>query len=189
VCCLTENRLAGDFSELHNTPNESPRVAIAHPIANSEAPEVEHQALQCLHLTVTESTLDGAHHLSTVALFRHMCRYEQLERYALDHAEAQQQQQQQQHHEQQQQHHEQGSLGRHRPRPLALRHVLKAFVQDCRLSSSYFFADVKNMLALAKLLRHIEPHMGLPDMYTCCISPAGADDGPVVQVGAGSCLD
>lgn len=104
-----------------------------------------------------------------------VCRFEQLERYALDHADAQQ-------------HHEQGSLGRHRPRPLDLRHILKAFVQDSQLSSGYFFADVKNMLALAKLLRHIEAHMGLSDMYTCCISPAGADDGPVVQVGVRSNL-
>lgn len=42
---------------------------------------------------------------------------------------------------------------------------------------------MKNMMQLAKLLRHVEPHMDLADMYTCCISPASADDGPVVQVG------
>lgn len=72
---------------------------------------------------------------------------------------------------------------------MGLRHILKAFVHESQLSSAYFLADVKNMMALAKMLRHIEPHLGLADMYTCCISPAGADDGPVVQVGAGSCLD
>lgn len=74
------------------------------------------------------------------------------------------------------------SLGRRQRRPLTFHKLLTAFVRTSELSDAYFLADMKNMLALAKMLRHIEPHMSLADMYTCCISPASADDGPVVQV-------
>lgn len=96
-----------------------------------------------------------------------VCRFEQLEQFALDHRQARQQD---------------SSLGRRARRPLTFHRLLKAFVRTSQLSDTYFLADMKNMLLLAKMLRHIEPRLSLSDMYTCCISPASADDGPVVQV-------
>jgi len=96
-----------------------------------------------------------------------LCRFEQLEAFVLDHHAADQ-------------HH--SSLGRCRKRPLSFHRLLRAFASSSELSGAYFLADMKNMLLLAKLLRHVEPFLGLSDMYTCCISPASADDGPVVQV-------
>lgn len=95
-------------------------------------------------------------------------RFEQLEQFALDYEDAQQ---------------HRADLGRQRQRQLSFHKLLKSFVNDSQLSGAYFLADMKNMMQLAKMLRHIEPYLGLADMYTCCISPASADDGPVVQVG------
>ena len=101
-----------------------------------------------------------------------LCRFEQLEQFALQHEEAQQQ-------------HSIDSLGRRHGRPLTFHKLLKSFIHSSQLSDACFLADMKNMLLLAKMLRHIEPHLSLADMYTCCISPASADDGPVVQVRTG----
>lgn len=101
--------------------------------------------------------------------YRILCRFEQLEAFVLDHHTAHWQ-------------HSSSSLGRSRKRPLSFHRLLQAFASSSQLSGSYFLADMKNMLLLAKLLRHVEPYLALSDMYTCCISPASADDGPVVQV-------
>jgi hypothetical protein len=99
---------------------------------------------------------------------RYLCRFEQLEAFALEHEAAQQ---------------HRDDLWRQRQRPLTFHKLLKTFVAQSQVSGAYFLADISNMLQLAKLLRHLEPHLDLSDMYTCCISPASADDGPVVKVG------
>jgi hypothetical protein len=112
---------------------------------------------------------DLLRHLSSCwCLLFAVSRFEQLEQFAFKHEEAQQRR---------------AELGRQRKRPLTFHKLLKCFASDSQLSGAYFLADMNNMMQLAKLLRQVEPHMVLADMYTCCISPASADDGPVVQVG------
>lgn len=63
--------------------------------------------------------------------------------------------------------------------------VLSKFSAAARLSGPYFLADMSNMVSLARVLRHLEDDMDTEDMYTWCISPAGADDPAVLQVGLG----
>lgn len=106
-----------------------------------------------------------------------MFRFEQLEQFALDHYEARRLEQ-----------HNVVEVGRQRNKLLSFHKLLKAFVSGSQLSDAFFLADMKNMLVLAKLLRHLEPHLGLSDMYSLCISPASADDGPVVQVSRGQSM-
>jgi hypothetical protein len=110
------------------------------------------------------------------------CRFEQLEQFALDHHSAQHSDPHDDDNTYTTTSSSSKSLGRRRRKPLSFHKLLRGFVRSCQVSGAYFLADMKNTLALAKLLRHLEPCMG---MHTLCISPASADDGPVVQVSAG----
>ena len=99
------------------------------------------------------------------------CRFEQLEQFALDHyADAASR------------HSSSSHPGRRRRRHLSFHKLLNSFASCSQLSEAYLLADMKNMLLLAKRLKHLEPHLDLQDMYTCCISPASVDDAPVMQV-------
>lgn len=67
--------------------------------------------------------------------------------------------------------------------PVPFHKVLSKFAAAAQLSGPYFLADMSNMVSLARVLRRLEEELDLEEMYTWCISPAGADDPAVLQVG------
>jgi hypothetical protein len=63
--------------------------------------------------------------------------------------------------------------------------ALQTFAASARLSPPYALADLSNLVAIARLLRHLEGPGGLgqEELYTWCCSPAAVEDRAVALVG------